>query len=101
MFNGSGIIRTMGRSTLTQIIIFPDVYDAVHRGDSDDPSYGIHTLQTASQSSGSVGPLIVRSSEFALVNSRNTARRLTIVLRVSRQNLPTTSKAIGPGERHK
>ncbi|RSL51250.1 hypothetical protein CEP53_008513 [Fusarium sp. AF-6] len=51
----------MERSTLTQIIIFPDVYDAVQRGDSNDPSCGIHTLQTAFQSSGDVEPLLVRS----------------------------------------
>ncbi|UPK95434.1 hypothetical protein LCI18_006369 [Fusarium solani-melongenae] len=50
MFNGSGIVRTMGRSTLAQIIILPEVYDAVRRGDSNDPSCGIHTLQTALQS---------------------------------------------------
>ncbi|KAJ4328984.1 hypothetical protein N0V84_000555 [Fusarium piperis] len=58
MFNGSGIIRTMGRSTLAQIIIFPDVYDAVQSGASDDPSCGIHTLQTAFQSKPRGEPLM-------------------------------------------
>ncbi|KAI8712283.1 B30.2/SPRY domain-containing protein [Fusarium sp. LHS14.1] len=61
MFNGSGIVRTLGRSTLMQIIIFPDVYDAVQTGASDDPSCGIHTLQTALRSGDRAGFAMVRS----------------------------------------
>ncbi|RMJ01462.1 hypothetical protein CDV36_015794, partial [Fusarium kuroshium] len=61
MFNGSGIIRTMGRSTLAQIMIFPDEYDAAQSGASDDSSCGIHTLQTALQSKTKGGPLMVCS----------------------------------------
>ncbi|RSL42855.1 hypothetical protein CEP54_015327 [Fusarium duplospermum] len=44
-----------------EIVIFPDIYDAVRRGESNDASCGIHTLQTASQSWASTGPLLVRS----------------------------------------
>ncbi|RSL87189.1 hypothetical protein CEP51_002361 [Fusarium floridanum] len=61
MFNGSGIIRTMGRSTLAQIMIFPDEYDTAQSGASDDSSCGIHTLQTALQSKTKGGPLMVCS----------------------------------------
>jgi hypothetical protein len=100
MFNGSGIVRTMGRSTLAQIIILPDVYDAVQRGESDDPSCGIHTLQTALQSREREIPPMERSSEFTSATFRCAISELTDVFtRVSRQNLPTTSKTARPRER--
>ncbi|WAO95424.1 B30.2/SPRY domain-containing protein [Fusarium falciforme] len=75
MFNGSGIVRTMGRSTLAQIIILPDVYDAVQRGISNDPSCGIHTLQTALQSREWEIPPMERSNELELVTFRDAVRR--------------------------
>ncbi|KAK3312638.1 hypothetical protein B0H66DRAFT_484763, partial [Apodospora peruviana] len=50
MFNGKGIVRTMGRPTIAQIIIFPDQYDRLKESsdpDETDLSCGIYTLQTA------------------------------------------------------
>ncbi|KAJ4303131.1 hypothetical protein N0V90_002023 [Kalmusia sp. IMI 367209] len=48
MFNGKGIIRTMGRPTIAQIIIFPDRYTYLENHPEDpDQSCGIYTLQTA------------------------------------------------------
>lgn len=97
MFNGSGIVRTLGRSTLMQIIIFPDVYDAVQTGASDDASCGIHTLQTALRSGDRAGSAMIRSSEFAFVNIGTVTCELTGVFsRVSRKSLSTTSETLGP-----
>ncbi|KAL2674220.1 hypothetical protein Neosp_012670 [[Neocosmospora] mangrovei] len=80
MFNGSGVIRTMGRSTLAQIMIFPDEYDAAQSGASNDPSCGIHSLQTALQSKTRGGPLMVCSSEFTLVPFQRATGELTGIL---------------------
>lgn len=43
MFNGQGIVRTMGRPTIAQLIILPDVY--LQSG--KDPSCGIYTIHEA------------------------------------------------------
>jgi hypothetical protein len=48
MFNGRGIIRTMGRPTIAQFIVFPDLYDRLEKNPDDpDLSCGIYTLKTA------------------------------------------------------
>jgi hypothetical protein len=47
MFNGRGIIRTMGRPTIAQIVIFPDLYNKWEQNPGDDTTCGIYTIQTA------------------------------------------------------
>lgn len=36
MFNGSGIVRTLGRPMMAQIIIFQDEYDRLEKNLDDD-----------------------------------------------------------------
>lgn len=50
MFNGKGIIRTMGHPKIAQIIIFPDLYDQFRNDlEKPEPSCGIYTLEKASE----------------------------------------------------
>ncbi|RBA22313.1 hypothetical protein FPRO05_00660 [Fusarium proliferatum] len=48
LFNGKGIVRTMGEPELAQFIVFPDELLKEKKG-AQNQSYGIHTLKSASQ----------------------------------------------------
>lgn len=43
LFNGRGIVRTMGKSNIAQFIVFQTGFD------SNKTTYGIHTLQSAAE----------------------------------------------------
>ncbi|KXX81406.1 Ankyrin-1 [Madurella mycetomatis] len=47
MFNGKGIVRTMGQPAIAQFIIFPDLYAESEKRPGTDPSCGIYNLQEA------------------------------------------------------
>jgi hypothetical protein len=48
MFNGKAIVRTMGRPSMAQIILFPDLYRQLEDNKDDtDKSCGIYNLETA------------------------------------------------------
>ncbi|GAB1319548.1 ABC transmembrane type-1 domain-containing protein [Madurella fahalii] len=47
MLNGKGIVRTMGRPTIAQIIVFPDLYTKSENEPNKDASCGIYNLQEA------------------------------------------------------
>ncbi|KAK2931230.1 SPRY domain [Fusarium oxysporum f. sp. vasinfectum] len=48
LFNGRGIVRTMGQPEIAQFIVFPDELLKEKKG-AQNQSYGIHTLKSASQ----------------------------------------------------
>ncbi|RKK71337.1 hypothetical protein BFJ69_g11092 [Fusarium oxysporum] len=48
LFNGRGIVRTMGQPEIAQFIVFPDELLKQKNG-AQNQSYGIHTLKSASQ----------------------------------------------------
>ncbi|SCO90430.1 uncharacterized protein FRV6_14558 [Fusarium oxysporum] len=48
LFNGRGIVRTMGQPEIAQFIVFPDELLKEKKG-AKSQSYGIHTLKSASQ----------------------------------------------------
>ncbi|EWZ81514.1 hypothetical protein FOWG_14519 [Fusarium oxysporum f. sp. lycopersici MN25] len=48
LFNGRGIVRTMGQPEIAQFIVFPDELLKEKNG-AQNQSYGIHTLKSASQ----------------------------------------------------
>ncbi|KAF5605623.1 serine threonine phosphatase 6 regulatory ankyrin repeat subunit A [Fusarium pseudocircinatum] len=48
LFNGRGIVRTMGQPGIAQFIVFPDELLKEKKG-AQNQSYGIHTLKSASQ----------------------------------------------------
>ncbi|CVL09843.1 uncharacterized protein FPRN_13401 [Fusarium proliferatum] len=48
LFNGKGIVRTMGEPEIAQFIVFPDELLKEKKG-AQNQSYGIHTLKSASQ----------------------------------------------------
>ncbi|PNP74479.1 hypothetical protein FNYG_12102 [Fusarium nygamai] len=47
LFNGRGIVRTMGQPEIAQFIVFPD--ELLKEKGAQNRSYGIHTLKSASQ----------------------------------------------------
>lgn len=48
LFNGRGIVRTMGQPEIAQFIVFPDELLKEKNG-AQNQSYGIHTLKSTSQ----------------------------------------------------
>lgn len=46
LFNGRGIVRTMGRPNIAQVIVFPSTFSLL---EEKEPSCGIHTLQSAEE----------------------------------------------------
>ncbi|KAG5809910.1 hypothetical protein H9Q74_005626 [Fusarium xylarioides] len=48
LFNGRGIVRTMGQPEIAQFIVFPDELLKEKKG-AQNQSYGIHTLKSASE----------------------------------------------------
>lgn len=47
LFNNTGIVRTIGRPVISQLVFLPEQYET-----STDGTLGIHTIETAASSKG-------------------------------------------------
>ncbi|KAH7002812.1 hypothetical protein EDB82DRAFT_570054 [Fusarium venenatum] len=58
LFNGKGIVRTMGQSKIAQFIVFPHTFNADKKNDRE--TLGIHTLKSATEE----GKEVIRKEDY-------------------------------------